>query len=38
MEETLTWLINTEGGSGGGFFASHPATDDRIAALRRNTQ
>lgn len=37
MEETLTWLINTEGGSGGGFFASHPATDDRIAALRRNT-
>src|SRR4029453_8223207 len=38
MEETLTWLINTEGGSGGGFFASHPATDDRIAALRRNSQ
>ena len=38
MEETLTWLLNTEGGSGGGFFASHPATDDRIAALRRNTQ
>lgn len=38
MEETLTWLLNTEGGSGGGFFATHPATDDRIAALRRNTQ
>src|SRR5262245_25796413 len=38
MEETLTWLLNTEGTSGGGFFATHPATDDRIAALRRNTQ
>jgi predicted Zn-dependent protease len=38
MEETLTWLLNTEGASGGGFFATHPATDDRIAALRRNTQ
>ena len=36
MEETLTWLLNTEGGSGGGFFATHPATDDRIAALRRS--
>lgn len=38
MEETLTWLLNTEGTGGGGFFATHPATDDRIAALRRNTQ
>jgi predicted Zn-dependent protease len=36
MEETLTWLLNTEGGGEGGFFATHPATDDRIAALRRN--
>ena len=35
MEETLTWLLQTEGASGGGFFATHPATDDRIAALRR---
>jgi predicted Zn-dependent protease len=35
MEETLTWLLNTEGGSEGGFFSTHPATDDRIAALRR---
>lgn len=35
MEDTLTWLINTEGGSEGGFFSTHPATDDRIAALRR---
>ena len=38
MEETLTWLLNSEGTGGGGFFATHPATDDRIAALRRNTQ
>jgi predicted Zn-dependent protease len=36
MEETLTWLLSTEGGTGGGFFATHPATDDRIAALRRS--
>ena len=35
MEQTLTWLLNTEGGSEGGFFSTHPATDDRIAALRR---
>jgi predicted Zn-dependent protease len=37
MEETLTWLINTEGGSEGGFFSTHPATDDRIAVLRKAT-
>ena len=36
MEETLTWLMNTEGGSEGGFFSTHPATDDRITALRKN--
>jgi predicted Zn-dependent protease len=36
MEETLTWLLQTEGGSEGGFFATHPATDDRIAALRKS--
>src|SRR5262245_32562609 len=38
MEDTLTWLLQTEGPSGGGFFATHPATDDRITALRRTTQ
>jgi Zn-dependent protease with chaperone function len=27
--------MQTEGGSGGGFFATHPATGDRIEALRR---
>jgi predicted Zn-dependent protease len=36
MAETLTWLMQTEGGgSGGGFFSTHPATGDRIEALRR---
>jgi predicted Zn-dependent protease len=36
MEQTLTWLMNAEGGSKGGFFSTHPATDDRIAELRRS--
>jgi Zn-dependent protease with chaperone function len=36
MEQTLVWLKGqTGGGSGGGFFATHPGTDERIAALRR---
>jgi predicted Zn-dependent protease len=35
MEQTLTWLMSAEGGSKGGFFSTHPATDDRIAELRR---
>ncbi len=35
MIDTLTWLMQMEGGSGGGFFATHPATGDRIQALRR---
>jgi predicted Zn-dependent protease len=35
MINTLTWLMQTEGTSGrGGFFATHPATGDRIEALR----
>jgi Zn-dependent protease with chaperone function len=34
MADTLTWLMQTEGSSGGGFFATHPATGDRIQALR----
>ena len=36
MADTLTWLQKTEGGSSGGFFATHPATGDRIEALRRS--
>jgi predicted Zn-dependent protease len=35
MADTLTWLTQTEGGSSGGFFSTHPATSDRIEALRR---
>jgi Zn-dependent protease with chaperone function len=34
MIETLTWLVQTEGGSKGGFFATHPATGERIEALQ----
>jgi Zn-dependent protease with chaperone function len=34
MLNTLTWLGQTEGTDGGGFFATHPATADRIEALR----
>jgi putative metalloprotease len=34
MVDTLTWLEQTEGASGGGFFATHPATGDRIAAVQ----
>jgi predicted Zn-dependent protease len=36
MINTLTWLMQTEGSGGGGFFATHPATGDRIEALRRS--
>ena len=35
MADTLTWLMQTEGSSSGGFFATHPATTDRIEALKR---
>jgi Zn-dependent protease with chaperone function len=35
MANTLTWLQSTSGPSGGGFFATHPATGDRIEAVRR---
>lgn len=34
MVNTMIWLKQTTGGSGGGFFATHPATDDRIDRLR----
>ena len=34
MIDGLTWLIQVSGDSGGGFFATHPGTQDRIAALR----
>lgn len=34
MVDTLSWLQRTSGGSGGGFFSSHPATGDRVERLR----
>jgi len=34
MVDTMTWLQRTAGNSGGGFFATHPATDDRIDRIR----
>jgi predicted Zn-dependent protease len=34
MIDTLTWLMQIEGADAGGFFATHPATADRIQALR----
>ncbi len=39
MIETLTWLVRSSGGdSGGGFLLTHPATADRIAALRNRRE
>ena len=35
MINTLQWLTETEGSSGGGFFATHPGTGDRIEALKK---
>lgn len=35
MIATLTWLASQSGGGGGGFFSTHPATNDRLAALER---
>jgi predicted Zn-dependent protease len=35
MAETLTWLMQMEGTGRAGFFATHPGTRDRIAAVRR---
>lgn len=34
MIDTLQWLMQAEGGSPGGFFATHPATAERIEALK----
>jgi predicted Zn-dependent protease len=36
LERTLEWLVRTSGGGdGGGWFATHPGTNDRIQALRQ---
>jgi predicted Zn-dependent protease len=34
MADTLTWLMQTAGPGGGGFFATHPGTEDRIQKVR----
>jgi putative metalloprotease len=34
MANALRWLTQVEGDSGGGFFATHPATADRIQAVQ----
>jgi predicted Zn-dependent protease len=35
MVHALTWIVKVQGNSGGGFLSTHPATDERIKALRR---
>jgi predicted Zn-dependent protease len=35
MIRTLIWITQLQGNSGGGFLSTHPATDERIRALRR---
>jgi Zn-dependent protease with chaperone function len=35
MERTLVWLAQVAGTQKGGFFSTHPGTEERIAALRR---
>jgi predicted Zn-dependent protease len=34
MVRALTWIIQIQGNSGGGFLSTHPATDERIRALQ----
>jgi putative metalloprotease len=34
MVDTLSWLKRTAGDGGGGFFATHPETGDRIQVVR----
>jgi len=36
MLNSLSWLLAENGDSGGGLFASHPATSERIQALRNS--
>ena len=35
MTDTLTWLLQTSGPSGGGMLATHPGTQERIDALKK---
>ena len=34
MANTLEWLMQSAGSGGGGFFATHPGTEDRIQRVR----
>jgi predicted Zn-dependent protease len=34
MTNTLTWLRQTAGSSKGGFFSTHPGSDDRIQKIQ----
>jgi len=34
MATTLTWFMQVEGAGAGGFFATHPATNDRIQRVQ----
>jgi beta-barrel assembly-enhancing protease len=35
MTNTLAWLLRRQGDTGGGIFATHPATSERIQALQK---
>jgi beta-barrel assembly-enhancing protease len=35
MIKALTWILQVQGNSGGGLLSTHPATEERIRALRR---
>ena len=35
MIRSLNWIMQVEGNSGGGLLSTHPATDERIRALRQ---
>lgn len=35
MIDSLAWVMSSSQGNGGGFLSTHPATEDRIAALRQ---
>jgi Zn-dependent protease with chaperone function len=34
MADTLAWLMRRNGNNGGGILSTHPATSERIQALR----
>jgi Zn-dependent protease with chaperone function len=35
MVRALAWIMKAQGNSGGGFLSTHPATDERIRALKK---